>query len=285
MGWFRELMNVCQNLLQSYNIFSDTLDILLIAFLIYWLIRFVRRTNTAKVLKGIVLLIAMLWLSKELHLSVVSYLLGETFNLGFLVIVILFQPELRRVLEQVGGSNFRGIFSSSAAKQMTETAIAQTVMACIDMAETKTGALIVFERDISLEAYTRTGTIVDAEPSAELLKNIFFVNTPLHDGATIIRGGRIQSAACMLPLTSNTGLSKDLGMRHRAGVGISERSDAVVVIVSEETGAISVAVDGMLKRHLTAETFEKILRNELLPKSQEKQNGLKRLFAAGGKKK
>ena len=137
------------------------------------------------------------------------------------------------------------------------------------MARTKTGVLIAFQRDISLEEYTKTGTPMDAEPSVELLKNIFFPNTPLHDGAVIIVDGRILAAGCMLPMSSNVNLSRDLGMRHRAGIGLSERTDAVVVIVSEETGAMSVAIDGMLKRHLTAETFEKLLRNELLPENKK----------------
>ena len=283
MAWFRGFLDICKNLLQSYHWFSDTLDILLIALLIYWLIRFVRRTNTANVLKGVLLLLAMLWLSKLLRLSVVSYLLGETFSLGFFALVVLFQPELRRILEQTGGSNFKGVFSD-AAQAATEKAIAQTVLACIDMSKTKTGALIVFERDISLESYIRTGTAVNADPAAELIKNIFYPKTPLHDGAMMVKNGRIVSAAAMLPLSENSNLSRDLGMRHRAGIGISERTDAVAAIVSEETGGLSVAVGGMLKRHLTPDTFEKILRSELLPRENREAKGLRRIFAGGGKK-
>ena len=284
MTWFRGFLDICKNLLSSYNWFSDTLDILLIAALIYWLITFVRRTNTANVLKGVLLLLAVLWLSKLLRLSVVSYLLGETFSLGFFALIVLFQPELRRILEQTGGTNFRGIFSGRAAQAATEKAIAQTVLASIDMSKTKTGALIIFERDISLEAYIRTGTTVDAEPAAELIKNIFYPKTPLHDGAMIIKNGRITSAAAMLPLSENSNLSRELGMRHRAGIGISERSDAVAAIVSEETGGLSVAVGGMLKRHLSPDTFEKILRSELLPKEDQNTRGLRKIFAGGGKK-
>ena len=146
-------------------------------------------------------------------------------------------------------------------------------LACVDMSATRTGALIIFERDNRLDDQIRTGTILDAETTAELLKNIFYPKAPLHDGAAIIRSGRIQAAGCMLPLSNNPNLSKELGMRHRAGIGMSEASDAVVVIVSEETGAISVAVNGMLKRHLTKDTFEKILRNELIPEVKEEPTG------------
>ncbi len=285
MNWFSEILNVCRNLLQSYQIFSDTLDILLIAVVIYWLMSFVRRSNTANVLKGIVFLIAVLWLSKVLRLSVVSYLLGEAFSLGIIVVVVLFQPEIRRLLEQAGNTaTLKSMFAGRENRQMTEVAIAQTVLACIDMAKTKTGALIVFERNNDLDGYCKTGTLVNAEPAAELIKNIFFPNTPLHDGAMLVKNGRIHSAASMLPLSDNVNLSRELGMRHRAGIGISERTDAVVVIVSEESGAISVAVGGMLKRHLAPDTFEKILRNELLPKEEPKKNGLKKLFDKGGKK-
>ena len=285
MNWFSEILNVCRNLLQSYQIFSDTLDILLIAAVIYWLMSFVRRSNTANVLKGIVFLIAVLWLSKVLRLSVVSYLLGEAFSLGIIVVVVLFQPEIRRLLEQAGNTaTLKSMFANRENRQMTEVAIAQTVLACIDMAKTKTGALIVFERTNDLDSYCKTGTLVNAEPAAELIKNIFFPNTPLHDGAMLVKNGRIHSAASMLPLSDNVNLSRELGMRHRAGIGISERTDAVVVIVSEESGAISVAVGGMLKRHLAPDTFEKILRNELLPKEEPKKTGLKKLFDKGGKK-
>ena len=285
MNFFSEFLNMCRNLLQSFHIFSDTLDILLIAVLIYWLMSFVRRSNTANVIKGIVFLIAVLWLSKLLQLSVVSYLLGEAFSLGVLVVVVLFQPEIRRLLEQAGSStNLKGVFTTKENREMTAVAIAQTVLACIDMAKTRTGALIVFERNIELDGYCKTGTLINAEPAAELIKNIFFPNTPLHDGAMLVKNGRIHSAASMLPLSDNTNLSRDLGMRHRAGIGISERTDAVVVIVSEESGGISVAVGGMLKRHLTPDTFEKILRNELLPKEEAKKSWVKKLLEKGGKK-
>ncbi|MBE6949162.1 MAG: TIGR00159 family protein [Ruminococcaceae bacterium] len=250
---------------------TDIIDIAIIAYIIYRLITFVRRTNSANVIKGIALLVAIMWISQLLHLNVISYLLGNTFELGILALVVLFQPELRRFLEQVGSSNFK-LLGRTENQKAIETAITQTVLACQDMSRSKTGALLVFERDMKLDTYINTGAIINAQPSVELLKNIFYPKTPLHDGAVIIREGRIAGAACMLPLSTNNNLSRELGMRHRAGIGISERSDAVVVVVSEETGSISVAVEGILKRHLNSETFETLLRKELMPVEEEKQS-------------
>ena len=187
------------------------------------------------------------------------------------------------------------LFSKPQVDRHTiEGAISQTVSACGDMSKSRTGALIVFERHIQLDEVLRSGTKLDAEVSSELLKNIFFVKAPMHDGAVIVREGRVLGAGCMLPLSRNVNLSRDLGMRHRAGIGMSENSDAVVVLVSEETGSISVAVGGMLKRHLMTETLEQLLRNELLPqpeddgeKNGKKRKGLKSLLAkekkGGGK--
>lgn len=266
---FAVFFSRCWNFILSLDIW-DLLDVAIIAFIIYKILTFVRKTSSANVIKGIFILIAILWLSSLLHLSVVNYLLEKTFELGILALIVLFQPELRRFLEQVGSSKFFGFFGREVNTKAIELAIDQTVMACADMSKTKTGALIVFERNIRLDSYIKTGSIIDAAPATELLKNIFYPKTPLHDGAVIVREGRVAGAACMLPLSNNNNLSRDLGMRHRAAVGMSERSDAVVAVVSEETGSISVAVDGMLKRHLTTETFEKLLRNELLPKKEQK---------------
>lgn len=272
MDSIKEILNICWNFLLTITIW-DILDIAIISYLIYRVLLLVRKTNSANVIKGIIILIAALWISSLLKLSVVSYLLGSTFEFGFLALVILFQPEIRRFLEQVGSSNFKGLLGHKLYDSVINDTIAQTVMACEDMSRARIGALIVFERDNTLESYIKTGSLIDAEVATELLKNIFFPKAPLHDGAVIIRNNRIAGAACMLPLTNNSNLSRDLGMRHRAGVGMSERSDAVVVIVSEETGAISVAVDGMLKRHLSVETFEKLLRNEMMPDVEDQRGG------------
>ena len=244
---------------------SDIADVLIVAAIIYWLIGVIRRTNTSRVATGIVMLLMVLWISGPgmLKLTMIHSLLQNVVELGLIAIVVLFQPELRRILERLGSGKFMNL--STAVPTSSESVIAQTVLACTDMSATRTGALIVFERTTLLNDQMSTGTIVNADVTSELLRNIFFVKAPLHDGAVIIREGRLAAAGCMLPLTQNANLSSDLGMRHRAGIGMSEHSDAVVVIVSEETGGISVAIDGMLKRHLSPETFEKILRSELMP--------------------
>ena len=189
-----------------------------------------------------------------------------------LALIILFQPEIRQILEQLGSRNVRLLqLLMPQQKKISEVeqAVDQTVVACTEMSRSRTGALIVFERENLLDNLVRSGTKLDAAVSGELLKNIFFVKAPMHDGAVIIRNGRILGAGCMLPLSKNVNLSRDLGMRHRAGIGMSENSDAVVVIVSEETGSISVALGGMLKRHLMPETLSQLLRNELVPQQDE----------------
>ena len=249
-------------LIQTVSIW-DILDIAIIAFLIYRILSVVRKTSAGNVIKGIVLLLALMGLSSLASLNVTSYLLSQAMQMGVLVLVVLFQPEFRKFFEQMGSRNFSFIFGRRIKLENADSVIFDTVSACESMSKSKTGALIVFERSIGLNEYAITGTMVDSSVSAELMKNVFFPNTPLHDGAMIIRNGRILAAGCMLPMSSSTNLSRELGMRHRAGIGISERSDAVAIIVSEETGSISVAVDGMLKRNLSKETFEKLLRNEL----------------------
>ena len=180
-------------------------------------------------------------------------------------------PIFRQILEKLGSKNIRLMRVFRPENEITELekAIDQTVIACSEMSRTKTGVLMVFERNINLDDIVRTGTELDCEVVSELLKNIFFVKAPMHDGAVIVRHGRIVGGGCMLPLSKNVNLSRDLGMRHRAGIGMSENSDAVVVIVSEETGSISVAIGGMLKRHLMPETLGKLLRNELMPPEEE----------------
>ncbi len=262
----------------------DLLDILVIAYLVYRLLLLVRRTNTSRLLKGVLVVIIVLWLSAG-RLRALNFLLNYIVEWGVVALLVLFQPEIRRVLEQVGSSSlpFLQFFSKPRVDRQTiEQAISQTVSACGDMSKSRTGALIVFERHNQLDEMLRSGTKLDAEVSSELLKNIFFVKAPMHDGAVIVREGRVLGAGCMLPLSRNVNLSRDLGMRHRAGIGMSENSDAVVVLVSEETGSISVAVGGMLKRHLMTETLEQLLRNELLPQPEEdegeKRTGLKALL-------
>lgn len=252
---------------------NDVIDMAIMAFIIYKVLFFLARTGSGRVLKGAALLVLVMLLAKAMDLYVVNYIFGKTFELGVLALLIIFQPEVRSLLEKVG--TLTKLIPGRDSPLEIENAIDQVVSACKDLSATKTGALIVFERDNALDDYLKTGTMINADPRSELLKNIFFPNTPLHDGAVIIRGGHIAAAACVLPLTTQVHLSRELGTRHRAGIGMSEVSDAVVVIVSEETGSISVAVGGILKRHLTGETFERILKNELLRDQEEKQPKLK----------
>lgn len=258
---------------------SDYLDIALMAYGLYWLLKLVGDTKVERLGKGVIIFLFSLWLSHIFHLNGIYFILSHVVSLGVLALVVLFQPEIRRLLEQIGSSRLRSFNPFAKAQQVTaiESAIAQTVLACTEMSKSRTGVLIVFERDILLDHIARTGTIVDAQVSSELLKNIFFVKAAMHDGAVIIREGRLLAGGCMLPLSKNVNLSRDLGMRHRAGIGMSENSDAVVVIVSEETGAISVAIGGLLKRHLMPETLEKLLMKELIPQQEEEAESKFRL--------
>ena len=260
---------------------SDVLDIAIIAFLVYSLLRMVKSTRAENILKGVVAFLLALGLADILQLNAISYIMKNLVQVGILAIIVLFQPEIRQILEKVGSRNIKllKVFNDPKQQSELETAIDQTVVACKEMSLSKTGVLIVFERDIRLDDMVRSGTMLDAAVSSELLKNIFFVKAPMHDGAVIIRHGRILGAGCMLPLSKNVNLSRDLGMRHRAGIGMSENSDAVVVIVSEETGSISVAIGGMLKRHLMPETLGKLLRNELMPPEEETEDKPRRTLA------
>ena len=254
---------------------TDFVDIAIIIFLVYKLLSLVKSTRAENILKGVAIFLLALGLSTALDLRAVKYILSHVVDWGILALIILFQPEIRRVLEQVGSRRLVAFFIHEESASTMEQAIGQTVLACTEMSQSRTGALIVFEREILLDDMVRSGTVLDAAVSAELLKNIFFVKAPMHDGAVIVRHGRVLGAGCMLPLSKNVNLSRDLGMRHRAGIGMSENSDAVVVIVSEETGSISVAIGGMLKRHLKPETLENLLRNELLPREEDSEDRLK----------
>lgn len=262
--------------------FTDIMDMAIIAYLIYRLLSLVKSKRAENILKGVAMFLLTLWISQILQLNAINAVLRHIVQWGVLALIVVFQPEIRQILEKLGTRNIRllKIFAPAAKMTGVEEAIDQTVVACTEMSQSRTGVLIVFERELLLDDMLRTGTVLDAAVSSELLKNIFFVKAPMHDGAVIIRNGRILGAGCMLPLSKNTNLSRDLGMRHRAGIGMSENSDAVVVIVSEETGSISVALGGMLKRHLKPETLTKLLRNELLPppEEEEQQDSPRRLF-------
>ena len=247
---------------------SDVVDIAIMAFLIYKVIMLMRRTNSGAVAKGVLLLLFALGVSTFFHLNTVSYLLQQLMVWGVVALVVIFQPEIRRFLEQMGRTSLGKVFTPEEARNELDSAITQTVDAYTSLSKSKTGALMVFERKNMLDDAIKTGTALDCTVNAELLKNIFWNKAPLHHGAVIVRAGRIVGAGCMLPMSGNVNLSRELGMRHRAGIGASEHTDAVVAIVSEETGSISVAVGGMLKRHLAPETLERLLRNELLPERE-----------------
>ncbi len=265
---FTELLADVGRYLLSIQV-TDYLDIAIMAFVLYKVLTWVHSTKAASLLKGLFIFLAALMLSNAFKLHGINYLLSRMVDLGVLALIILFQPEIRRLLEQMGSRRFIAFFTHTESVNVMERMIGQTVLACTEMSQSRTGALIVFEREILLDDMVRSGTVLDAAVSGELLKNIFFVKAPMHDGAVIVRHGRVLGAGCMLPLSKNVNLSRDLGMRHRAGIGMSENSDAVVVIVSEETGSISVAIGGMLKRHLKPETLENLLRNELLPQDAD----------------
>ena len=242
---------------------SDYLDILLVAYVIYSLLPLIRTPNTMRIARAVLAVLVIAWLTGEMNLHTVNYILNQVLAVGVLAVIILFQPELRRMLDRLGNVRLRSILGLTGASQELDPIISQTVAACEVMSREKVGALIVFTREARLEEYFKTGTQIDGQVSEQLIRNIFFVKAPLHDGAMIIRDGRIAAAGCVLPLSDSNRLSADLGTRHRAGVGMSEVSDAVVVIVSEETGTISVAVGGMLKRHLAPQTLARLLHNEL----------------------
>ena len=250
---------------------SDYLDIALVAYLIYLVLPLIRSNSTMRIARAVFAVVIIAWLTEEWQLYALNFILNQFMTIGLLALVILFQPELRRMLDRLGNVKLRSLFAGPKPAQEMERVIAETVMACEIMGCEKVGALIVFSREMNLAEYTKTGTSIDGQVSEQLIRNIFFPKAALHDGAMIIRDGRVTAAGCVLPLSDSNRLSADLGTRHRAGVGMSEVSDAVVIIVSEETGTISVAVGGMLKRHLAPQTLVRLLYNELCPEQPEKE--------------
>ena len=237
----------------------DFVDIAIVAVLIYQVIKLIRETRAMQLAKGLLLLLLMYFVAYNLNMKTVRFIMQNLVATGVLALVIIFQPELRRMLEHVAQTRFNklNIFQSAQEKDselmgVWDQSIATIASACAELSRTKTGALIVFERQTKLGEIIKTGTVVDATPSVELIGNLFFVNSPLHDGAMIIRDGRICASGCFLPLTSSNELSKDLGTRHRAALGMSETSDAMVIVVSEETGVVSIAEKGALERFVDA---------------------------------
>ena len=256
---------------------SDYLDIIVVAFLIYKITPLLRSAGALRILKAVVMVLLISFVTDLLDMYALNFLVNQLLSVGLLAIVVLFQPEIRRVLDHLGNVQLARILGIEHQTQEMDTVISQTVMACETMSRERVGALIVFARDNPMDEYFKTGTMIEGQVSEQLIRNIFFPKASLHDGAMIIRDGRVAAAGCVLPLSESNRLSADLGTRHRAGVGLSETSDAVVIIVSEETGTISVAVGGMLKRHLAPQTLERLLRSELVSteKGEEEKLTLK----------
>ena len=243
---------------------TDIAEIIILAVLIYHILLWIKTTRAWSLVKGFVVIFAFLLIAVFTGMDTILWLAGNVFDIGIIALVIVFQPELRKALEQLGQKNIiADILALDAAKEEKETFSDRTVdaivKACVEMSKVKTGALIVIENNVPLGEYERTGITLDAQVSSQLLLNIFEHNTPLHDGAIIVRGNRVISATCYLPLSDNMTLSKELGTRHRAAVGISEVSDAMTVVVSEETGAISITQYSEIKRHVSPE----VLREQL----------------------
>lgn len=255
----------------------DILDILVVAFIFYEGIQLVRQTRTAQLAKGVIVLMAFWLMARLLEMRTLVWLINGIMSFGIVTLVVMFQPELRRALEQVGRANLLGVQLFRGRKDPTDLrAVWQTAAVAIcdaaeRLSETRTGALMVMERQTNLNEIIKTGTVLNADVTPELLGTIFYVGTPLHDGATVIRDGRVEAAGCFLPLSDNLEIGKDMGTRHRAALGMSENSDAVIVVVSEETGIISLAKDGILIRRLDRQNLFNLLEGELVPPAPEEK--------------
>lgn len=250
---------------------NDFIDIGIVAIIIYYIITLLRDTRAMQVVKGLLVLFAVVFISRSLHFNALNYILGGAMQIGVFAVIVIFQPEFRNILERMGRFKVGKIIDfavDTAPEDVIAMTIDSVVKAAEDMSLTKTGALIVIERETRLGEFISTGTMLDANVSSSLLDNIFVPNTPLHDGAVIIRGNKIMTAGCVLPLSANNNLSKELGTRHRAALGLSETTDAVVVVVSEETGKISIARNGALTRNLSSESLNKALRKILIQNTE-----------------
>lgn len=253
--------------------FSDVVDIVIIAFVIYAIIGYVRDTRAAQLAKGLAFLLVASFIAKEANFYTVSWILGKVLEVGLIALLVIFQPELRRGLEYLGRGQLLGKDSMTRMSKERAMANVDAIVRSVEyFSARKEGALMVIERKTAVQDIAETGTIIDSNLTELLIENIFYKGSPLHDGAAIIRGDRILAAGCVLPLTEKQNLSKDLGTRHRAGIGVSEVSDALVLIVSEETGIISMAIDGKLSRFLDLKAVEKALLGYYLSKIDKEQN-------------
>ena len=272
------ILNYIQELQQyPVKLISLILDISIVIFLVYSLVKITKKSRAWQLLKGIVFLVVAQWLSKILNLSILNYILSAFMSWGVILLIVIFQPEIRRALEQLGTNKITRFFGFDNKDIATKTKedIYKIVIAATELSKSKTGGLIVIERDIKIKDIIATGISVDAEVSPQLLVNIFVPKTPLHDGAVVISNNRIAAAACMLPLASSTDIARELGTRHRAAIGISKESDSIAIVISEETGKISVAKDGTLIADVREDVLKKILINSVVTKrfshNQEKR--------------
>lgn len=277
-SWWEWMVSIAMNFQ-----FKDAVDIIIVAFLIYGVVKLVRETRAGQLVKGLFLLVILFIISSYFNLVMVSRVLAYFFQFAFVAILIVFQPEIRKALEQVGRNNVGQSIAAVVTgrdRSYDRAQIRKAINAVVDgvgiLQQLKMGALIVFERKTKLGDIIETGTQINCEPSGQIVGSIFFNKAPLHDGAMIIRDGMIHAAGCILPLTKNTSVSAELGTRHRAALGVSEESDAVVVVVSEETGQISVAVNGVLARRFTRDTLRDVLEGYLIP--QEEASTVRRKF-------
>lgn len=266
---FADIINNLPSSVFSFRL-TDILDILIVAYLFYKVSALVRETRAGTLIKGIVLLLIFVWVSNILQLNTISYLLRNFTQFGIMAFLIVFQPELRRALEKVGRTNFSSFLGTQ--RDYVESLAGEIASAAAAMSSRRIGALIVLERDTKIGDIVRTGCEIDSKVSSELLINIFIPNTPLHDGAVIIRDDRIVAARCILPLTHNDMLSREFGTRHRAALGLSESSDAAVIVVSEETGKISFTLNGNMSRNYTEETLKKAIMKVLSSDSNKNEN-------------
>lgn len=259
---------------------SDFFDIFIVAIAVYYFMIAIKGTRAIQLVKGVFIIIAAYLLSDIFRLNTLHYILSALVQVAMFGVIVIFQPELRSLLEKMGRVKIGRVlgiaFDSVGDAQGLESVINNITSAAIDMSETRTGALIVIERHTRLGEYMNSGTLINADVSKELLKNIFVPNTPLHDGAVIIRENKIITAGCVLPLTANTNLATELGTRHRAALGLSETSDAAIVVVSEETGKISIAMNGALTRNFTETSLKKALTKILTPPETEAQSAAKK---------
>ena len=256
-----------QNVFVGFRLI-DVLDIIIVAYLVYKILGFIQETRAQQLVRGLVVLGIVFFLSDFLKLYLLNWLLRNFVTMGLFALIVLFQPELRRGLEQLGRRNIVSGQFRSLDKENAIEVVKEIVAAVDDFSATRTGALIVFERETMLNDIIETGTIVDARISVRLLGNLFYEGSPLHDGAVIIRGDRIHAASCVLPLTEKKNIGRNLGTRHRAGLGVSEVSDALVIVVSEETGVISVAENGNFRRFMDLKSVEKILLGVYIPQEE-----------------